>query len=126
MEHQYSVAMGGNHCGKVTVSRQGLYYRIQCRCLLPSEDIWRLQVACGTRRENLGVLVPMEDRFGLDTKMPVKQLGEGDLVFTVISKRQPVQGRFVPILDEEPFAYISRLKASFLEIRQGQAGIRVS
>lgn len=126
MECQFSVTRNGNPCGKVTVSRQGLYYKIRCRCILPSEDIFRLQAACGIRRENLGVLVPVQDRFGLDTRIPVKQLGEGELAFTVISKRQPVQGNFVPILDEEPFAYISRLKKSFLEIKNGQVGIRVS
>ena len=126
MECQYSVTRNGNPCGKVTVSRQGLYYRIRCRCILPPEDIFRLQAACGIRRENLGVLVPVEDRFGLDTRIPVKQLGEGDLTFTVTAKRQPVQGRFVPIVDEEPFAYISRLKGAFLEIKNEQVGIRVS
>ena len=126
MERQYSVSLNGQHCGKVTVSRQGLYYRIHCRCLLPAEDIYRLQLVCGIKEENLGVLVPMEDRFGLDTRIPVKQLGEGNLVFSVTAKRQPVQGRFVPIVDEEPFAYISRLKESFLQIKEGQLGILVS
>lgn len=126
MERHYSVSLKGRHCGKVTVFRQGLYYRIHCRCMLPAEDIYRLQAACGTRMENLGVLVPMEDMFGLDTRIPVKQLGEGELVFTVTAKRQPIQGRFVPIVDEEPFAYISRLKGSFLQIKDGQLGIQVS
>ena len=126
MERHYSVSWNGQHCGKVTVSRQGLYYRIHCRCLLPAEDIYRLQAACGIRRENLGVLVPTEDKFGLDTRIPVKQLGDGELVFTVTSKRQPVQGRFVPIVDEEPFAYISRLKGSFLEIKNEQMGIIIT
>ncbi len=126
MERQYSVSLNGQHCGKVTVSRQGLYYRIHCRCLLPSEDIYRLQAACGIRKENLGVLVPTEDRYGLDTKIPMKQLGEGELVFSVTLKREPVQGYFVPIVDEEPFGYISRLKESFLRIKEGQMGIQVS
>ena len=126
MERQYSVMLSGEPCGKVTVSRQGLYYKIRCRCQLPEEDIFRLQAARGSRRENLGVLVPTEDRFGLDTRIPVKQLGEGDLAFTVTAKRQPVQGSFVPIRDEEPFGYISRLKKSFLEIKNGQVGIIIN
>lgn len=126
MERQYSASLNGLHCGKVTVTRQGLYYRIHCRCLLPSEDIFRLQAACGTHCENLGVLVPTEDRFGLDTKIPVKLLGEGELAFSVIPKRAPITGHFVPIIDEEPFAYIARLKESFLQIKEGQLGIQVS
>lgn len=126
MEQQYSVSLNGKPCGKVTVTRQGLYYRIRCRCLLPDNDIFRLQAACGMTKENLGVLVPTEDRFGLTTRIPVKQLREGELTFSVIPKREPVSGHFVPILAEEPFAYISRLKKSYLQIKEGQVGIRVS
>ncbi len=125
MERQYSVLLKGQHCGKATVDRRGLYYQIRCRCILPSEDIFRLQVACEDLRENLGVLVPKEDRFGLDTRIPVKQLGEGDLSFSVQPKQEPFRGLFVPITDEEPFAYISRLKESFLIRKNGQAGIQI-
>jgi len=126
LEFQYSVTLNGQHCGKVTVDRRGLYYHVRCRCILPTEDIFRLQVTCGKVSRSLGVLAPTEDRFGLDTKIPVKQLGEGEPAFLVISKRQPVAGHFVPIVDEEPFAYISRLKESFLEIRNGQMGIIIT
>lgn len=125
MERQYSVLQNGQHCGKATVIRVGLYYQIRCRCILPTEDIFRLRAECGNSLVNLGVLVPTEDRFGLDTRIPVKQLGDGELTFSVLSKREPPAGQFVPILAEEPFAYISRLKESFLEIRNGQPGIRV-
>jgi len=126
LERQYSVSLQGQHCGKVTVTRQGLYYRVHCRCILDGKDIFRLQAECTNAKVNLGVLVPTEDRFGLDTRIPVKQLGEGELTFSVLSKREPPAGHFVPILAEEPFAYISRLKESFLEIRNGQMGIRVT
>ena len=125
MEQQYSVFHSGKHCGKVTVFRRGLYYQIHCRCILPNTDIFRLQVQCGNKKENLGVLVPTADRFGLDTRIAAKQLGEGELTFSVVSKREPAASQFVPILAEEPFAYIARLKESFLEIRNGQPGIRV-
>ena len=126
MDRQYSVSRNGQHCGKVTVTCRGLYYQIHCRCILPPEDIFRLQVQCSGKTENLGVLVPGEDGFGLDTRIPVKRLGEGALTFSVRSKREPDAGRFVPIAEEEPFAYIARLKESFLEIRNGQMGIRVT
>ena len=126
MERQYSVGRNGQHCGKATVIRQGLYYQIHCTCMLPKEDIFRLQVQCGNKKENLGVLVPTADRFGLDTRIAAKQLGEGELTFSVISKREPAASQFVPIRAEEPFAYIARLKESFLEIRNGQMGIIIT
>lgn len=126
MEGQYPVLLNGQPCGKVTVNRQGLYYRIRCRCQIPSQDICRLQAVSGTRRENLGVLVPAEDGFGLDTRIPVKRLGEGEPAFSLSTGQETTDSRFVPILDEEPFAYIARLKESFLEFENGQMGIRIT
>ena len=126
MEQSYSIVLDHQAIGKVSVTRCGLYYSFHCRCTLPCEDIFRLMVRCGTACESLGVLVPAEDGFRLDTKLPVKQLGEGELSFYVVRRRESVSGIFVPILDEEPFAYISRLKKSFLVIKEGQAGIEIT
>lgn len=105
--------------GKVQVERQGLYYRIHCRCQMTGEIMCCLQAQCGDRQENLGVVVPMDGGFGLDTRLPVKRLGEGELSFTLTPKNgQAQKGTFIPLAPEEPFAYISRLKDAFLE-RQG-------
>ena len=68
----YLIHFGKEPVGKVRVSRQGLYYCFQCRCN-PSEDtVARLIVANGSFSENLGILVPMGNGFGLDTRRPVK------------------------------------------------------
>ena len=125
MQEYYSITQNGNPVGKMAVSVQGLYYRFTGRCTLSREEIFRVEVTCGDRRESLGVLVPSGEEFVVDTRLPVKQLGEGELRFTVAPKRQEITGQFVPILDEEPFAYITRLKESFLEVRNGQPGIRI-
>lgn len=101
------------------VLRQGLYYRIACRCHMTGEVMCCLQARCGERQENLGVVVPMDGGFGLDTRLPVKRLGEGELSFSLIPKYgQPRKETFIPLAPEEPFAYISRLKDAFLK-RQG-------
>lgn len=113
----YSVCFGKDTVGKVQVERQGLYYRILCHCQMTGEVMCCLQAQCGDRRENLGVVVPMDGGFGLDTRLPIKRLGEGALSFT-LTPRHGQLGTFVPLAPEEPFAYISRLKDAFLE-RQG-------
>ena len=77
MEGTYGVYFGTNLAGKVQVRRQGLYYRFACRCRLTGEVVCRLRVTCGGRRENLGVVVPVDGGFGLETSLPVKCLGEG-------------------------------------------------
>ena len=111
--------------GKARVLRQGLYYAFRCRCQLPEGEVFRLCVTCGERKENLGVVIPMDGGFGLDTKIPAKRLGEGVMEFRLLSKHTSSEGAFVPICPEEPFQYISRLKESFLIRKNGQLGITV-
>ena len=123
MEGNYGVYFGSRLAGKVQVIRQGLYYRFICRCQLTGDVICRLQVSCGDKRENLGVVVPMDGGFGLDTKLPVKRLGEGKMTFQLRPKHEMMSGKFVPIYPEEPFAYIERLKKGFLVRRDGQVGV---
>ena len=121
----YAVSFGKNTVGKVQVVRQGLYYRFNCRCRIGREVICRLEVSCGDQHENLGIVVPMDGGFGLDTKLPVKRLGEGKMEFCLIPKHDIGNGKFVPIFPEEPFAYISRLKKAYLVRQNEQLGILI-
>lgn len=123
MEGSYSVYFGNQPIGKVQVLRQGLYYRFSCRCKLTGNIICRLAVTCGSNRENLGIVVPMDGGFGLDTKLPVKRLGEGNMEFALVPKHETSERQFVAIYPEEPFAYITRLKNAYLIRQNGQLGI---
>ena len=125
MERTFPVTVCGRQAGKVLVRRQGLYYHFSCICNLEKDRIYRLVVACGSFRENLGIPVPDGGSFVLNTKMPVKKIGEGNMSFSLVSKQETASGTFVPISPEEPFAYISRLKETFLVIQNGQSGINI-
>lgn len=123
MEQDYEVSFGGKPVGRVQVSRQGLYYRFCCRCRVSGDVVCRLYAQCGDNKENLGVVVPMGDGFGLDTKIPVKRLGEGTMEFRLVPKSEKnPEGKFVPIYPEEPFSYIERLQDAFLAVQNGQTG----
>ena len=126
MGNSYAVTFRGKHAGKVQVRRQGLYYHFSCRCRLNGDGIYRLVVTCGSKRENLGILIPEDGDFALETKQPVKRIGEGTMDFLLIPKREERAQSFVPIAPEEPFAYISRLKHSFLCVRNGQTGVLIN
>ena len=65
----------------------------------------------------------MDGGFGLDTRLPVKRLGEGEMAFTLVPKHEVPEGTFVPIYPEEPFAYIERLKEGFLAKKGEQVGV---
>lgn len=125
MVGEYEVFFGNQQAGKVQVTRQGLYYRFVCRCKLTGDVVCRLYVSRGGQQENLGVVVPTGDGFGLDTRLPVKRFREGEPSFSLIPKHEMASGQFVPIVPEEPFTYIERLKTSFLVRKYGQLGIEI-
>ena len=122
MEGNYELRFGGQAIGKVQVIREGLYYRFLCRCRLKGEMVARVVVNCGDRQDSLGILVPMGDGFGLETRIPAKRLGFGKPEFTVTPNRGKLQGAFVPIKPEEPFSYIARLKNAYLARVNGEIG----
>lgn len=123
MEGNYAVTFGQAEVGKVQVQKQGLYYRFVCRCRITGDVVCRLVVRCGGKQESIGIVVPLEDGFGLVTKIPAKRLGEGEPEFLLMPRHDIASGKFVPIYPEEPFAYIQRLKDAYFERRYGQAGV---
>ena len=119
----YQITLGDKPVGKAQVSREGLYYRIQCRCDLAGETVCRILVRCGNREENLGVLVPQDGAFALETRISVKKIGEGTMAFLVVPRHRTPDAGFIPLCPEEPFRYLSRLKDAYLVKRNGQTGI---
>lgn len=125
MEGNYGIYFGNQMAGKVQVKREGLYYRFTCRCQLTGDVVCRLNVNCGDKRDSLGVVVPMDGGFGLDTRIPVKRLGEGKMEFHLVPKYDVPEEKFVPVYPDEPFSYIERLKNAFLARKEGRVGIIV-
>lgn len=123
MEGTYELTRGDQHVGVVQVSRQGLYLHFSCRCDLSGTEICKVLMRCGGQEENLGVLVPVEGRFGLEKKLPAKRLGQGTPEFCLVTRQEQSDFRFVPIYPEEPFAYLHRLENAFLARQDGHLGI---
>ena len=122
----YAVHFGDDTVGKAQVTRQGLYYHVVCRCSLSGQVMYCLEASTGEKRVNLGILVPQETGFGLETRFPVSRVGEGELHFCLRPRHEePVGRQFVPIIPEEPFSYLERLKDAFLEIQNGKKGASI-
>lgn len=119
MVGRYEISQG---TGTVTVEKQGLYYHFSCRCRLSGEVMHRLVVTTDAGRVDLGVCVPMEGQFGIERKVPCKRFGK-DPSFQLLPKHEGMQGRFVPIYPDEPFAYMTKLKDAFLATLDGQVGV---
>lgn len=123
MEGIYPIELSGREIGQAEVTRQGLYYHFTCRCRLTGEVICRLAAVCGDQMENLGVPVPENGYFVLQKNVPVSKLKDGNLRVRVVPRHPQLDGKFIPIRPEEPFAYLSRLKDAYLQRRGGQLGI---
>ncbi len=127
MDGTYEVRMGDKAVGQASLRREGLYYHISCRCTLPGKEMYRLILGCGSKREDLGVCVPMEGQFGVDKKIPCKRLREGTPEFRLRPKidQMDAPGKFIPVYPEEPFAYIRRLEKAYLACQDGQLGVMI-
>ena len=123
MDGTYEIMLGGESVGQAVVRRQGLYYRFSCRCDLSGEVIYRITVTCGGKSESLGIPVPKNGEFYLDTRLAASRFGEGEPKFAAVPRRPDLGGMFVPISPEEPFRYLHRLENAFLARKDGQVGI---
>ena len=123
MQNEYLIFSGGEAVGKASVQRQGLYYAIRCRCKLTGAIRYKLIASGGENTVDLGLCVPMGDRFGVDTKIPIKRLGEGALSFRLQPRHNELRGRFIPVSPEEPFRYIRQLQTAHLARQDGVVGI---
>lgn len=125
LEGNYGIYLDKELIGKAQVLRKGLYYQIYCRCRLSGDTFYQMLVSCGEKQENLGTVVPADCGFGLETKIPVKRLGEGAFAFSLISKTEGGKGKFTPIYPDEPFAYLAQLKNAYLVRRNGVVGVMI-
>lgn len=119
----YDLIHQGKCIGNVKVERSGLYYNISCVCRPETTGIHRIIAASDSAEVDLGICVPMASAFGLETKVPIKKLGDDRLVFWIIHNDCRAQETFAEIHENEPFEFLSRLDCAKLIHRHGQAGV---
>ena len=97
--------------GSAKISTEGLYYRFECRCRFREPGIYRLFATCNEKKSYLGICVPIEDGFGITTKIPVNRLGTGDIAVIVESKET---ANVLLIDQDKPFPGIEKLDNAVL------------
>ena len=123
LEGSYAVYLEDKAAGKLQIEKEGLYYRLTCRCVVPDDLVYRLFAVTDQGRENLGVVLPENGGYVLQRKIPAKRLQPG-CRFLLSARGEENTGKFVPVYPEEPFTYITQLETAFLEVRNGQTGLR--
>ena len=114
MEWKYDVIRDGQSVGRVEISREGLYYRIRCRCPVADGKIHRLYAG----DENLGVLIPDRGELTLESKVAAKRLKPG-CAFSLDENRR----EFIPIHPGEAFPCLEKVRQSKLAFREGEPGL---
>ena len=114
-----ALEQGGEGIGFVDVDREGLYYHVSCRCDLCAEVMYQLFLQAGDKALCLGLLVPMDGRFGMEKRVAAKQVAPGPMRFYLRPRHDAMDADFHPVSPEGPFAYLTRLEQAYL-IRRDQ------
>ena len=115
MKTDYTVFRGTKATGKAEFAREGLYYRICVHCMNPA----RIQLFSANGILDLGVCVPSEGEFIIQTRIPVKKIGEGDIAFYMDSEET-----FYPVSEDAPFLRLDLLRSCVMSYRGGVTGVQ--
>ena len=141
MDGNYSIYRNGVCAGSAEVKKQGLYYHFSCRCDLREGERIHLKVTCDNRVTDLGLCVPMDDSFGVETSVPVKKVGSGTQEFFLGDRKVPakelpaekeiavkknVSEQTVQVSAEQPFEHLAELDGAVLEEAEGEKVIRLN
>ena len=124
MESKYTVYYMEKEVGYVFLEKEGLYWRINCRLDHIERGYYRLNVKNGACIFDLGLCVPVDNGLGMNTRVPIKRIGEEYLNFFLKHSKNEERQLFVPIRAEEPFVYLQRLEKAYLDRKDGILGVR--
>lgn len=122
LEGTYDVRFGTKTVGNVTLTRQGLYELICCRCENLGSEMTDLWVQSGALETDLGLLIPDQGALVLKKKVPSKVIGEGCPSF-YLKLRQELTEEGERIDPEKPFLQLHRLPDAYLLVRGGEIRI---
>ena len=122
MEGPYDLYVASEKRGTVTVTGEGLYWKIVCRCDRFLGGMHELEVQAGDRQRKLGLLVPEGEFFVLRTRLPKKQLTQIH-GFVLCPRHGKEDEAFHQVHPEKPFLYLCRLEHARLTKRGNEYGL---
>ncbi len=123
MKSDYKIMMHNTQVGTASITKQGLYWVINCCCQLPDNKMHRVCMKTEDAEIDMGILVPNDHCFYLIHRVAMKKAGKGEPQFFIKEEIHEVAASFQPILQDEPFVAIERLKDSHLVVVEDQPGI---
>ena len=118
----YQLYLDNKQVGTAMVIKEGLYYRFSCVCNLPMDCIYKVMVSDGSSVVKLGVFIPENDKFRLNSRIPIKKLLGDDLYF-IIEKNNVIISK---VGNNVEFAHLDRLENARLKTTDGQKYILIN
>ena len=124
MEGTYTVIHNEKMVGNVILTRQGLYWKILCRCQLLGDQMLHLQLQINHEPFDLGLLIPTATGLELCKLIPVKQIGAGKPAFSLRS-RTAKAAQFIPVASDVPFPWLHHLDHCVFAKDNGKTGVKL-
>ena len=116
----FPVYYGEKECGSAVLEKQGLYYRISCKCKIPVCTPCRIELSADGKKIDLGTCIKDGNTYILNTKIPVKHLLGKDLSFTMDSGALKDHTSYYPVSEDAPIPHLNRLeKARLVHMGEG-------
>lgn len=111
--NSFVICRDGKAFGTAQCFREGLYFRISVRC---PESV-RIFLHGEKNILDLGICVPMDNQFGIETRVPVKRIGER--VMDILTEET-----FYPVSQDKPFSRLYQLRSSVFTVLEGSYGVQ--
>ena len=121
MEGKYEIYYRGEIVGQASVERQGLYFSFLCSVNMQEKGRYRIIVSQNEYKTDLGICLPQDGGYLLTKKIPIKRFSDSRFSFAISDGHN--EERFVPIVNQEPFAYLSDLEKGRLAFQDGVPGV---
>lgn len=116
----YDIYIGPNEIGKAEMIREGLYIRIRCFCNIKKKGIYRIYMCGSNKTVDLGVCVPRNSGYAVNTKIAAKEIPEGLIQFEVKNSLDLCEDSFIKLDPDRPFLQLSKLKRVRLKYHNGE------
>ena len=81
---EYPIYYKDSITGKAQMIRQGMFYMLHCRCDLPADQTYTLQILTPKKTLDLGICFQTEKGIGLSVRLPAKELEQQNLQFIAV------------------------------------------
>ena len=120
----YDVMYSSKAVGYAQMEKEGLYCCIFASCQMEKPGIYKLQVKNGNKIVKTLTCIPGKQGYTAETRIPAKQLENGEVHFVLMEKNQISQLQ-ATVNPEEEFPYMTQLEQAVLVSADNQPVIAI-